>query len=66
LPFFGLSIYTIPLELTLSKILEKHSVIFVDKRGSKVNLEGTPIIGCEELNKAQDKKKIMDMIEERI
>ena len=50
----------------LSKILEKHSVIFVDKRGSKVNLEGTPIIGCEELNKARDKRKIMDMIEERI
>ncbi len=50
----------------LSKILEKHSVIFVDKRGSRLNLGGTPIIGCEELNKAQDKKKIMDMIEERI
>ena len=51
---------------SLSKILEKHAVIFVDKRGSKVNLGGTPIIGCEELNKAQDKKKIMDMIEERV
>ncbi len=50
----------------LSKILEKHSVIFVDRRGSKVNIRGTPIIGCEELNKAHDKKKIMDMIEERV
>ena len=50
----------------LSKILEKHSVIFVDSRGGRKNLGGTPIIGCEELNKAQDKKKIMDMIEERV
>ena len=50
----------------LSKILDKHSVIFVDKRGSRVNLGGTPIIGCEELNKAQNKKKIMEMIEERL
>lgn len=50
----------------LSKILEKHSVIFVDKRGSKMNIGGTPIIGCEELNKARDKRKIMDMIEERV
>jgi len=50
----------------LSKILEKHSVIFVDQRGSKLNLEGAPIISCEELNNAQDKKKVMTMIEERI
>ncbi len=50
----------------LSKILDKHSVIFVDKRGGRVNIGGTPIIGCEELNKAKDKQKIMDMIEERV
>jgi len=50
----------------LSNILERHSVIFVNRRGSRINLSGTPIIGCEELNKAQDKKKIMDMIEERV
>ena len=49
----------------LSIILEKHSVIFVDKRGSRVNLGGAPVIGCEELNKVQNKRKIMDMIEER-
>ena len=49
----------------LSKILEKHSVIFVDRRGSRVNMAGTPIIGCNELNKAQDKDKVMEMIEER-
>ena len=50
----------------LSKILDKHSVIFVDRMGKRLNLGGTPIIGCEELNKANDKKIIMQMIEERL
>ena len=50
----------------LSKILDKHSVIFVNKRGRRTNLGGAPIIGSEELNRAQDKKKIMEMIEERL
>lgn len=50
----------------LSKILEKHSVIFVDRRGNRTNLGGTPIIGCEELNKTKDKKEMMELIEERI
>jgi len=50
----------------LSKVLEKHSVIFVDKRGRRVNMSGTPIIGCKELNNAQDKKKFMEMVEERL
>lgn len=49
----------------LSKVLEKHAVIFVDRRGSRLNLSGAPIIGCEELNKAKDKQKIMQLIEER-
>lgn len=50
----------------LSKILDKHSVIFMEKRGHRTNLGGAPIIDSEELNRAQDKKKIMDMIEERL
>lgn len=50
----------------LSKILEKHSVIFVDKLGERVNLEGTPLIGSGELKKAKDKKNVMDLIEERV
>ncbi len=50
----------------LGKILEKHSVIFVDRRGQRMNLEGIPIIGCGELNKAKNRKMIMDMIEERL
>jgi putative transcriptional regulator len=50
---------------TLSRILEKHSVIFVDRLGERVNLEGTPLIGSGELKKAKDKKNVMDLIEER-
>lgn len=49
----------------LSGILEKHPVIFIDKLGERVNLEGTPLIGCEELKKVRDKKKIVELIEER-
>jgi len=49
----------------LSRILEKHSVIFVDKLGERVNLEGTPLIGSGELKMAKDKKNVMDLIEER-
>lgn len=50
----------------LSRILEKYSVIFVDRLGERVNLEGAPLIGCGELNKARDKKKVMELIEERV
>ncbi|MFO7618903.1 MAG: hypothetical protein R6W91_04535 [Thermoplasmata archaeon] len=49
----------------LSGILEKHPVIFVDKLGARVNLEGTPLIGSEELKEVRDKKKIVELIEER-
>jgi putative transcriptional regulator len=50
----------------LSRVLEKHSVIFVDRLGERVNLEGTPLIGSAELKKAKDRKKVMDLIEERV
>lgn len=50
---------------TLSRILEKHSVIFVDKLGVRLNLEGTPLICASELQKARDRKKVIDLIEER-
>ena len=33
----------------LSRVLGKHSVIFVDRLGECVNLEGTPLIGRGEL-----------------
>jgi len=50
---------------TLSKILEKHSVIFVDRLGERLNPEGAPIICSSELRRARDRRKVMDLIEER-
>lgn len=50
----------------LSRVLEKHSVIFVDRLGERLNLEGTPLICTSELQKARDRKKVMDLIEERV
>jgi putative transcriptional regulator len=49
----------------LSKILEKHSVIFVDKLGEKVNLEGSPLVGSKELKEIESKKRVIELIEER-
>jgi putative transcriptional regulator len=49
----------------LSRILEKHSVIFVDRMGERVNLEGAPLIGSRELSKIDDKKRVIELIEER-
>lgn len=49
----------------LSRILEKHSVIFVDKLGERVNLEGAPLVGSKELSKIDDKKRVIELIEER-
>lgn len=49
----------------LSKILEKHSVIFVDRRGERLNLEGSPLIAEKELRKISSKEKIIEIIEER-
>ncbi len=49
----------------LSRILEKHSVIFVDRLGERVNLEGTPLVGCGELKNVHDRKKVVELIEER-
>jgi putative transcriptional regulator len=49
----------------LSRILEKHSVIFVDRLGEKVNLEGSPLVGSKELKEIESKKRVIELIEER-
>jgi predicted transcriptional regulator len=49
----------------LSKITEQYSVIFLEKRLSKENLEGTPIIHKEELKKIDDSDDILTLIFER-
>jgi putative transcriptional regulator len=51
--------------VNLSRILEKHSVIFVDKLGERVNLEGAPLVTSKELSRMEDKKRVIELIEER-
>jgi putative transcriptional regulator len=48
----------------LSKVIEKHSVIFVEK-SKKRNLEGTPLIDKEELKSIDDSEGILELILER-
>jgi putative transcriptional regulator len=48
----------------ISKVVEKHSVIFVEK-SRKLNLEGTPIIGKKELKNIEDSEGVLELILER-
>jgi putative transcriptional regulator len=48
----------------ISKIVKKHSVIFVEK-SRKLNLEGAPLIDKDELKKIHDSDKVMELILER-
>lgn len=51
---------------SISKITEKHAVVFTDKDGKKKNIKGTPIIAKKELKKIRDPEEIIDLIIERI
>lgn len=51
---------------SISKITEKHAVVFTDKDTTKKNLEGTPIIIKKELKKISDPEDILTLILERI
>jgi putative transcriptional regulator len=48
----------------ISKIVERHSVIFVEK-SRRLNLEGTPLIDKAELKKIDDSEKVIELILER-
>ncbi len=48
----------------ISKVIEKHSVIFVEK-SRRQNLEGTPLIDKEELKNIDDSEGILELILER-
>ena len=50
----------------ISKIIEKHAVVFTDKEINKKNLQGTPIIGKKELKKIHDPEDVFTLILERI
>ncbi|MCD6171462.1 MAG: transcriptional regulator [Thermoplasmata archaeon] len=48
---------------SLSKVVEKHSVLFMD--ANKKNIEGIPVINKRELKKIDSPEKIMELIIER-
>ena len=51
---------------SISKITEKHAVLFTDKDINKRNVEGTPIIIEKELKKIRDPEDVFTLILERI
>lgn len=51
---------------SISKITEKHAVVFTDKTPKKQNIKGTPIIAKQELKKIRDPEDIIDLIIERV
>lgn len=48
----------------ISKVVNKHSVIFVEK-SRKLSLEGTPLIGKKELKNIDDSEGVLELILER-
>ncbi|MFO7677685.1 MAG: transcriptional regulator [Thermoplasmatota archaeon] len=51
---------------SISKITEKHAVVFTDKDSKKQNIKGTPIIAKQELKRLRDPEEILNLIIERI
>ena len=51
---------------SISKITEKHAVVFTNKDINKKNVEGTPIIITKELKKIRDPEDVFSLILERI
>lgn len=49
----------------ISKIAEKRAVFFTDKKGTKNNIEGTPLIIKAELKKIKEPEDIFELIIER-
>ena len=51
---------------SISKIAEKHAVLFTDKETGKTNVEGTPLIIRTELKKLREPEEVIELIIERI
>ena len=51
---------------SISKIIDRHAVVFIDKDITKKNIEGTPIIMKTELKKIRDPEDVFTLILERI
>ncbi len=49
----------------LARVVERDSVLFVERRTSRTSLRGTPLIGQDELRRIRDRAKILELIEER-
>ncbi len=49
----------------LSAVVEKDSVMFVERRSIRVSIRGVPVIAREELRRAKDSDDIEEMISER-
>ena len=51
---------------SISKITEKRAVLITDKKGTKQNIFGTPLIIHDELRKINDPEELLELILERI
>lgn len=51
---------------SISKITEKRAMMITDKKGTKHNIYGTPLIVQEELRKIHDPEELLQLILERI
>jgi len=51
---------------SISRITERHAVVFTDKDVSKKNVEGTPVINKKELKKIRDPEDVLTLILERL
>ncbi len=49
----------------LSRVVEKDPVIFVEDRRARYSLMGVPIIDFNELRRLQDRKQMVELVEER-
>lgn len=49
----------------ISRITEKRSVIFIERIRTKSNVEGTALVGRDELNRIGDTDKLRDLVEDR-
>ncbi len=49
----------------LSKVTERHSVIFIDTVRTKKNIRGTPIVGKDELKKINDPQDLCKLVDSR-
>ncbi|MGQ9582240.1 MAG: transcriptional regulator [Thermoplasmatota archaeon] len=49
----------------VSSITEKNGVLFLDRRISRENISGTPVICRDELSRIHDEEKILRLIQER-